>query len=382
MIWSNLRRLYAAASVVAVLGAASHSLFAATLSPMATFGGNGDGWRAPGESIAGDVPAGAYPYLGTGSLERGLSYNPVTGNLILVSRSTAGNGIRILNSTTGADTGALNQGTGIITGGTFTTNMVDIGGDGAIYVGNLSTSATANFKIYRWSDELPATTPTVAYDAASGVVRTGDSFAAIGSGANTKLAAAGSVPSSAANSNFVAFSTVDGLSYTSTAYTSIPGTTTPGSNDYRLGLTFVDSDTLIGNQGTNARLTDFAAAATVVATIPLSAAQRPVDYAVIAGTPVLAVIDSNSSLVQVFDITNPAMPVSLATANNTTGTLAANANGTGSIAWGAISGVNATLYAMSSNQGIQAFNFVIPEPSGLLVALLGVGLLSARRIRS
>lgn len=344
---------------------------AGTLSPLATFGG-GDGWRSPNEILPGDT-AGSnngtnYNYLGTGGLERSFSYNPTTGNLILVSRSTAGNGIRILDGASGVDEGALNQGVGVISGGTFTTNGVDVGSDGAIYVGNLSVGAAA-FKIYRWQDES-ASAPTVAYNAVTGVDRVGDSFAAFGGGTGTVIAAAGS--STTSRSNFVVFNSADGLAYNSTAYNSVLGTLTT-SNDYRLGLTFVDANTLIGNQGTNGRVTDFAATATVTATIPLNVAQRPLDYAEIGGTPFLAVIDSNSSQVQVFNITNPAAPVLVASANNTSGTLTANGNATGSVAFGNITASGATLYAMNSNQGIQAFELSgVPEPGTALLAAFGV----------
>ena len=51
---------------------------AANLTALTSFGG-GDGWLSPGE--------GGYAYLGTASLERSLAYNPVTGNLLLVSRA-------------------------------------------------------------------------------------------------------------------------------------------------------------------------------------------------------------------------------------------------------------------------------------------------------
>ena len=81
------------------------------------------------------------------------------------------------------------------------------------------------------------------------------------------------------------------------------------------------------------------------------------DFAVIGGLPLLAVLDSNNSVVTIFDITNPQAPLVMASGTTTTGTLIANGNGTGSVAWGAINGTSARLYAMNSNQGIQAFDF-------------------------
>ena len=95
----------------------------------------------------------------------------------------------------------------------------------------------------------------------------------------------------------------------------------------------------------------------------------------------LAVIDSNSSLVQVFDVSTPNTPLSLASGNNTTGMLTANGNGTGGVSWGSVTGNSATLYAMSTNQGIQAFTFTVPEPTSALPLALGLFALLARRRR-
>jgi hypothetical protein len=100
----------------------------AVMSPLTTFGTNG--WLAPG----------AIPQLGTANNERGLAFNPVTGNLVLVSR-TGGTNVRVLSGTTGADLGGLNV-TGI-TGGTFAVNVPGVADDGSIYVCNLSASLAA-----------------------------------------------------------------------------------------------------------------------------------------------------------------------------------------------------------------------------------------------
>lgn len=326
----------------------------ATLTPLATFGVGG--WIAPG----------THPYVSTGNTERGLAYNPTTGNLILVARqnvSGVSNNVRVLSGATGADLVGLDN-TGL-SGGTFLVNMVDVDESGAIYVCNLSTSIGVPFKVYKWDSEAAgvSTPPSVAYNAAPGITRLGDSFAVTGGSIlnPAKFAAAGSNNVNASN---FAVGTLDG-SNVGTAFLSVPGTTT-SSNDYRLGLTFIDDDTLIGNQGAAggpARMTTFdttLATATVDASIPIGAAsRRPIDYAVILGRPLLATIDTVTSQVTVLDLTDPTAPVVLAQANNTTGPLTANGNATGAVAWGAILGNTATLYAMSTNQGIQAFQFAL-----------------------
>lgn len=349
------------ASTSALLLLAATAAAQSTMTPLPTFGTNG--WLAPGSSA----------FLTTSNTERGMAFNPATGNLVLVSRA-GGNNVRILDGLTGNDLGGLDA-TGI-TGGTFPINMAGVDDAGAIYVCNLSTSATSNFKVYQWTSETAGATtpPTAVYDAASGTARTGDSFAVRGGAASpAQFAAAGSTASTTnSNSNFVV-GALDGTN-TSTAYLSVPGTGT-ASNDYRLSLSFVDADTLIGNQGGLARWTSFnGTTATVEASIGLGgSAQRALAYAVVGGTPVLAVIDSNSALVSIFDVSVPGAASLLVSANATTGTLTANANATGQVAWGPISGNTATLYAMNTNQGIQAFSVTIQPPASAKAFGVGCG---------
>jgi len=346
-------------AVAAALNA-NYATAQSTMTPLASFGVGG--WLAPGTTSA---------FVTTGVTERGLAWNPQTGNLVLVSRA-GGNNVRILDGNTGADLGGLDV-TGV-TGGTYPINMAGVGDDGAIYVGNLSTSAASNFKVYKWDSEItgPFIPPTAAYDGISGLARTGDSFAVYGGTATSAAQFAASGSSAVNNSGFTT-GLLDGLN-TSTPYVTIPGTTTT-SNDYRLGLTFVDQSTLIGNQGANARYTTFdAVSATVTASIPLGgAARRAMDYAVIGGTPVLAVIDSKSSIVTIFDITNPATPTVLTSGTTTSGTLTSNPNATGSVQWGTISGNTATLFAMNTSQGIQAFSVFLQPPASATAFGAGCG---------
>lgn len=344
-------------TVAAAAFGAAHASAQVSLTPVAGFGSNG--WLAPGST----------PYLATANNERGMSYNPLTGNLLLVSR-TGGLNVRVLNGATGADLGGLDV-TGV-SGGTFALSMIDVAGDGSIYAANLAvfqttTNLPQTFTIYRWNDEASGATtpPIVAYTGTPGTRRIGDTFAIQGGagGSPIQFAAAGGAVLDNGNVSIGSHVTVGTLNFTNTAvmYTNVPGTVSSPNNDYRLGLTWVDADTLIGTQGANGRITTvdpITPAATLDNTIALGGApRRAMDFAVIGGRPLLAVIDSNTSIVTVLDITNPAAPLAMVSATATVGTPAANVNGTGSVHWGAISGTTARLYAMNSNQGIQAFDF-------------------------
>ncbi|MGE3310614.1 MAG: DUF4623 domain-containing protein [Limisphaerales bacterium] len=326
------------------------------VSPLSSFG-SGDGWFAPGE--------GGYTYLGTGNLERGLAFG--NGELYLVSRQ-GGVNVRRLSPITGTDLGGLDV-TGIA-GGTFAANMVGVGGDGAIYVGNLSTAANSNFKVYRWSDSGAA--PTTAYDGAPGAPRLGDSFAVHGSGTETRIIASGS--------GTTGFALIDPTLSTGSLI-SVAGT---GAGDYRLGITFADNDTVIGAQGTTPfRVTDIVGTDGVLVASPAtaSASERFIAYTVLAGVPLFASVDSVSSAVRIYDASDLASPQLLATVNNTSGTLAANGNGVGALTWGPNFGDSAFLYAMSANQGIQAFVVTVPEPATTTLLLIGGGLLLGARRR-
>lgn len=379
----NIARQFIATAALTLMAVASaHTATAVTITPLSTFGTNG--WLAPGD----------IPQLDTSNSQRGLAVVPTTGNLVLVDRdSTIGNNAYVLSGTTGAVNGTLTAPTGGYSGGTFVVNGAGTGTDGSIYVGNLVTSTASTFKVYSWANDSDFTTPaSVAFSLAmsdpswGGVNRVGDVFAATGAGPTARWASAGSNSAAGTNSTF-SVGSVDGGN-TQATYTAIPGTAT-ASNGYRLGLSFVDTDTLIGTQGSTLYTTDFAGGtATATAGALTGAAQRPVAYLEHAGVSYFATIDTNSSAVSIFDLSDPANPVSLITGNATTGALASNANGTGGIGWGpqVAGNPNAyTLYAMSTNQGIQGFTVEfapVPEPSTwamLATAGLIAGVTALRR---
>ncbi|HWI58037.1 MAG TPA: hypothetical protein VNZ22_12485, partial [Bacillota bacterium] len=145
-------------------------------------------------------------WVTSGGTERGLAYNPRTGHVLLVSRNSATGtdgpnacGVGILDGNDGHYIGQLNltlpdnttiRANGL---GTFKLDMIDVAEDGVIYAGNLTTSGTVPFIIYRWQNE--SASPTIAYTGnpadLTQATRCGDDFAVRGSGAGTQIIASG-----------------------------------------------------------------------------------------------------------------------------------------------------------------------------------------------
>ena len=346
-----------------------------TLAPLTTWSPNNDGWLAPGE--------GGITWLGTANNERGLAYG--NGHVYVVSKN-GGSFIHILDPNTGGDLGTLNN-TGISCG-TFAVDMIGTGDDGAIYVGNLTTqSTTTPFKVYKWATE--GSIPVVAYSGNGGLAgsRIGDDLAAIGSGSSTLLVAGyNSTPSVAGNNGYAIVDptagTANGIAFSGTP---------PNAGDFRLGITFSDSTHVLGTAGSSLyRYSSYSGTSGTLLASPAipdpagATADRMLAYKVVGGKALLAVQSIGDSHVSVYDVTDPSAPVWLVSGNNTSGSLTANANGTGELAWGAttVNGdgtVSEVLYAMSSNQGIQAFTVTVPEPGTMGLGLLGLALLAVGR---
>jgi len=378
--------LAAGVAVLSLSGSWCSKANAQTLTALTTFGSNG--WLAPN----------AIPQLLTDNSSRGLGVSPTTGNLVLPARTsgTTGNNVWVISGSTGAVTGSLTPPTGGYTGGTFIINGAGVGADGAVYVANLSTSAAAAFKVYSWAGDSDFVTPAnVAFSGTftGGAPRYGDAFAVYGSGTAAKFAAAGSNSAAANVNSYFAVGSLSGTATQSaTPYLQVVNsqTTTAGNNGYRLGLSFINDSSLLGTQGGNKLYsTTFIPSVSNIETTGTtnwSASNRPIAYLSHNGTPYVATIDTNSSTVSLFDLTNPALPLLTGTGNTTVGSLIANGNGTGGIGWGPYLGNDQyNLYAMSSNQGIQAFVVTVPEPS--TYAMMGgafavIGLIASRKRRS
>jgi hypothetical protein len=161
------------------------------LSPLSTFGTNGDGAIRPN----------TVDFLNSSNqLQRGMAWNPVTGHVLVACRTNPASPsverILVLDGTTGDLTGVTNLDLGSLALGgnpSFFVNLIAVADDGAIYVCNLSnTQIPAQFHLYRWSSETDFQSivyysdfDTTFSDAVNR--RWGDTLTVRGSGVNTEV---------------------------------------------------------------------------------------------------------------------------------------------------------------------------------------------------
>jgi len=104
-------------------------------------------------------------YLATDNNQRGIAYHPVTGNLLLISR-TGSNAVYVLDGNTGATLHTLDMDTNVVNGGTLALNMIGVTAEGLVYAGNVTADGTdpSNpFKLYVWTDDQPGSPPSLAW---------------------------------------------------------------------------------------------------------------------------------------------------------------------------------------------------------------------------
>lgn len=349
----------------------------ATLVALSTFGG-GDGTLVPTDFGG-----------GTGNTERQMAFNPATGNIALVSRQTA-NRVDIINGATGAYVKTMTAPAGGYVNSVLNITGVGISQDGQIFTSNLADgSNTVNaanrvLSVYRWSGETSVDPAAVSTYTLTTGIRLGDAMDAYGTGTSASVML---------GVNDTAGGTVhpgdDGFAilnpFTSESFTMVDAASGSASSAFRLTSAFVDGDTAIGNQNGVTRVAEFSAGAiTSIATVTgLAATERHVDVVTIGGIQYLATLASLDATVR--------NRVSIWELNGTTATLltqanllgvgtAANLNGTGDIDWGNVTGDSATLYALTTNHGIQAFTFTVPEPGvTMLGAVAALGMAVRRR---
>jgi len=291
--------------------------------------------------------AGDYTFFQSDNNTRGMDLNPVTGHLLVASR-TGGNNIHVLEAENGTFLSGLDMTD--VSGGIFPITLVSVANDGVTYGCNLTTSGTG-FKFYRWGDE--SSTPTVAFEGDLDQ-RVGDSFTVIGSGANTIVYASGSNVT-----KIYVFTTTDGINFS--LFDEVP----IGSSMARGGIAPVadtlGSDIWVNCSGKQAALID--TSGTIITTIDTSMHVyfAHIDYMETGdGRKLIAVAGGNCGDVpvcmrsEVWDVTDPFNPWRFAY-GSMTNTPVANVNGTGiAILEEKEDGV-LNLYHLLSNNGIALY---------------------------
>ena len=298
-----------------------------------------------------NILPGSRDTVNTDSTQRGLAVNPVTGNVLYVSRS-GGNRIVVLDPVTGEEKHRLAttdfDGFNIVTGGTIPANMIAVGADGVVYLANLNLPAAgagALLRLYVWPSDAPDIAPEFIEITDLPVdVRFGDTLTVRGSGENTEL-----LFGSRSSTSF-AIVTLSGFTATSRIYS--PADVAPGA--FGLGITFGPGNTVFGTAAGQPVIHvafdpttgDSTVARTYAAAlIPNAVAHLAYDAArnLLAATALEA--PDNILLYSLADLDAPALlDQELLPVDN------ANVNGTGALGFG-----GDRLFALNSNNGIHAY---------------------------
>lgn len=299
--------------------------------------------------------AGNRPSWFGANTERGLDYGVVNGNprLYVVSRGD-GTTVRILDALTGSDVGIL--GTQGVTGGTFPLNDVGVTDDGVILAGNLSLGQT--FKVYKWDDEqLPGPELVIEYQNAN---RLGDSFFVRGSWSDGTAAL---YAATATNVGHVYRWTMENGQFVATPDTIFLSDNTPGT---AAAVGVLPDGTFYWNaNGSNAK--KYSATGTLLGSIPggvLGTASNSIrwignigDNEIIA-THQYGTGNNNARIIRV-----PQGLPQYAITYLLTPTLGSesNPNGTGDVSVVDHGDGTATVFVLSTNNGIGAYRIDMPK---------------------
>jgi WD40 repeat protein len=304
------------------------------------------------------------PYLTANNTERGLAYNPASGNVLVASRSPA-NAIRVLDAATGADKHPLSTTTGdgfpLFVGGTLLLNMVGVAEDGVVYAGNLVTDgSSATFNLYRWADDAPDTVPEplLSVPELSVAERWGDTFAVRGAGATTQilLGSRGLAPQE--GRKFAVLTTPDGYNFNAQLYTveDVP------SSVFGLGIAFGPGNSVFGTANGQPLVHVAFNPATGSATLATSYTPEQIPNAVsflgsqVSSNRLAGVALETPNNVLLYDITDPTQPVALD--QRLILPQQPNINGTGSIALG-----GDRLFVLNTNHGLRAYSIGASSPA-------------------
>lgn len=351
-----------------------------SLEPLTTFGSRGDGSIQPNDQT----------WVTTTTAQRGLSYNPATGNLIFVDRAVNGGSanfsgaIYVIGSIFGNVDSTLSP-TGI-QGGTFAHFAAAVAEDGLIYVGNVvADGTTAQFKLYRWFGDFNGGDPIVVYSGDPGngfAQRWGDTMDIRGQGASTQIILGSRAVGTTNGLRVAILTTADGNTFNATTLT-LDATDNATSG----GIAFGAGDTFWA-KNLDAPLRQFSfnlgtGQATTLrsyGTDVLAASRTLEALAVDTGNNLLALLNTPSGpdSVRLYDISNPSRAPSLLDIHDFTPN---NANAT--TTKGYVDFGNGNLYIHDINNGLLALAISSSTLTAPILASQPVGqrLLAGKTLR-
>ena len=359
-----------------------------SLTPLSGFGASG--WLS-------NTTLTSYLVSGSNDRIRSLAFNPSTGNLLFATGTSVGS----INAATGAfiaqlDNSAILTGTGVSSGGiNRTLSNVSVTSDGVVYGSNLTTNSAGSvpLQIYRWASESGTSSRVYSGNGGVGIgARMGDSLVAVGSDSTGVLAlGSGTVSTNAGQTSYYSVVPTALTSGSLSALTAITGTGA-ASQGFRTGIVAVDSDSFFGLAagaiGSNVVVTGTTGTWSFDGTRTIqNANERSISTVTnVFGTPLVATMQvgnvgintvrlyNASSLSTSTSGTLPFLVSALISTGSTT-----NGNASVGIAFGTVGG-NPVLYALNTNNGIQAFQ-IVPEPTTTLAAGVCTAGLAALMLR-
>ena len=290
----------------------------------------------------------------SGSTERGLAYGRVGGNdrLFVVSRKSGSAKVHVLDAADGSDVTTLS--TSGVSGGVYALNDVEASSDGVILAANLTTDASQSaFRIYRWDGEADTPSLVATYSGAS--LRLGDHITVRGSTSDNSLeiwAPAGG------SDRIVRFTTADGgQSFSASTVTVNAMGSTPSVGAFSQYV-------FVGSAGVGASA--FNDSGSLRGTVPAAAIPSTTGglktFADFSGTSVrkyAAVFDyvsgsAHGGKLRLVDVTDGAASATLEDDTPWLGG-ADNPNGTGDVAVKSDGNGAFTIFVLSTNNGLAAY---------------------------
>jgi len=153
--------------------------------------------------------------------ERGLAYNPVSSNLLVLTHIPTNN-LVVLDPATGNQKYLMNVAASGMATNAAGINMVGVADDGKVYAGNVvadASSPSTPYQIWQWADDGSNTVANLIFSGDPGYstpaagLRWGDNIAVRGAGPGTQILIAPGAESNGSGSHVVLLTTTDGISF-------------------------------------------------------------------------------------------------------------------------------------------------------------------------